>query len=207
MLKGMSQESLADSASLGLRTIQRIENNESKPTGETLKRLSYALGADIGELIDHRPSLQSTDIDGTISLLSDRLSRTEQKSEISVLEDFISVLENIQEKDMSPSQMDAIKSYIQYLELDKVPPYSQELYKEKFKNFKSFLRSKLKFVPSNHYTYWTFIFSLPFTLTFSLQEKIEYPIKIAVLLIACLAVGFAALLDLRIKNQNRSLRF
>lgn len=50
--KGMSQEVLTEDSGLSLRTIQRIENGETEPTGETLKRLSQALGVSPDELID-----------------------------------------------------------------------------------------------------------------------------------------------------------
>jgi len=51
-LKGMSQEVLADESGLSLRTIQRIENGETNPTGDSLKRLSSALNVNPDELID-----------------------------------------------------------------------------------------------------------------------------------------------------------
>ena len=41
--KGISQENLAEESGLSLRTIQRIENNETVPRGDTLKKLSIAL--------------------------------------------------------------------------------------------------------------------------------------------------------------------
>ena len=50
--KGMSQEVLADESGLSLRTIQRIENGETNPTGDSLKRLSSALNVNPDELID-----------------------------------------------------------------------------------------------------------------------------------------------------------
>lgn len=50
--KGLSQETLAEESGLSLRTIQRIENGESNPTGDTLKRLSRALNVNPDELID-----------------------------------------------------------------------------------------------------------------------------------------------------------
>jgi transcriptional regulator with XRE-family HTH domain len=50
--KGLSQEVLADESSLSLRTIQRIENGETNPTGDTLQRLSNALNVNPDELID-----------------------------------------------------------------------------------------------------------------------------------------------------------
>ncbi|MEE4255869.1 MAG: helix-turn-helix domain-containing protein [Bacteroidales bacterium] len=50
--KGMSQESLAEESGLSLRTIQRIENNETVPRGDTLKRLAITLNTTPDELID-----------------------------------------------------------------------------------------------------------------------------------------------------------
>ncbi len=50
--KGMSQEMLAEESGLSLRTIQRIENGETEPTGDTLKRLANALNVNPDELID-----------------------------------------------------------------------------------------------------------------------------------------------------------
>jgi len=41
--KGLSQEELAKSSGLSLRTIQRFENGETEPSGETLRRISSAL--------------------------------------------------------------------------------------------------------------------------------------------------------------------
>jgi uncharacterized Tic20 family protein len=48
----MSQEFLSEESGLSLRTIQRIENGETNPTGESLKRLSNSLNVNPDELID-----------------------------------------------------------------------------------------------------------------------------------------------------------
>ena len=50
--KGMSQEALAEVSGLSLRTIQRIENGITNPTGDSLKRLANALNVNPDELID-----------------------------------------------------------------------------------------------------------------------------------------------------------
>lgn len=50
--KGMSQEFLAEESGLSLRTVQRVENGESNPTGESLKRLANALNVNPDELLD-----------------------------------------------------------------------------------------------------------------------------------------------------------
>ena len=50
--KGMSQEVLAEESGLSQRTVQRIENGESNPTGDTIRRISNALNINPDELID-----------------------------------------------------------------------------------------------------------------------------------------------------------
>jgi len=54
MTKGLSQEELAEQTGLSLRTIQRIENNETDPRGDSLKRLAQALQTTPGEMIEWR---------------------------------------------------------------------------------------------------------------------------------------------------------
>lgn len=52
--KAMSQEELAEKTGLSLRTIQRIENNETEPRGDSLKRLAQALQTTPDEVIEWR---------------------------------------------------------------------------------------------------------------------------------------------------------
>lgn len=49
---GMTQELLAENSGLSLRTIQRIENNETVPRGDSLKRLAIALNTSPDDIID-----------------------------------------------------------------------------------------------------------------------------------------------------------
>ena len=48
--KGLTQEELAEKSKVNLRTIQRIENNESEPRGKTLNLICDALQIDKTEL-------------------------------------------------------------------------------------------------------------------------------------------------------------
>jgi transcriptional regulator with XRE-family HTH domain len=50
--KGFSQEELAERSGLSLRTIQRIENGETFPRGDTLNKLTAALNVSPDELLD-----------------------------------------------------------------------------------------------------------------------------------------------------------
>ena len=49
---GMSQEALADTALLNLRTIQRIENGATAARGDSLQRIAKALQVDVKTLLD-----------------------------------------------------------------------------------------------------------------------------------------------------------
>lgn len=50
--KGFSQEELAEASGLSLRTIQRIENGETEPRGDSLKRLAKAFEVSPDEILD-----------------------------------------------------------------------------------------------------------------------------------------------------------
>ena len=52
-IKGLSQEELAESSGVNLRTIQRIENEENEPRGKTLQLICKALTINIEDLLDY----------------------------------------------------------------------------------------------------------------------------------------------------------
>lgn len=51
--QGFSQEKLAEETGLNLRTIQRIENDETIPRADLLKRITDALNVTPDEIIDN----------------------------------------------------------------------------------------------------------------------------------------------------------
>ena len=54
LLAGFSQEKLAEESGLSLRSIQRIENNQTVPRGDSLSRLSAALNVPLDTLTGYR---------------------------------------------------------------------------------------------------------------------------------------------------------
>ncbi len=61
-VKGLTQEELAERASINLRTIQRIENEESEPRGKTLQLICEVLEIDTQELLLGDQSLRPQQI-------------------------------------------------------------------------------------------------------------------------------------------------
>ena len=205
--RGMSQEYLADESRVSLRTIQRIENNESEPTGETIKRIAIALDVELTELIGSNSVSETNDLKGTIIFLKKQLSKTNDKSEIKTFEKFIEILQKLKEKDLSNEQKEGIESYLQYLELEKIPSFSNEMFKQKLIKFKKYLKNKLRFVPNNHYTTWTASFGLSFAIGFAIQNNIENSIKIGVISVALVIIGIGIMIDSRMKRQKRTFSF
>ncbi|MEL7001775.1 MAG: helix-turn-helix transcriptional regulator [Bacteroidota bacterium] len=206
-IRGMSQEYLGEEARVSLRTIQRIENNESEPTGETIKRIANALEVPLNELIGPNLGTETSDLKATMVFLKKQLSKTNKKSEIKTFEMFISLLKKLKEKDLSNEQQEGIEGYIQYLELEKIPSFSNEIYKEKLTKFKKYLKNNIGFVPVNFYTTWIASFVISFTVAFIVQKNIDYSIKIGVTSIALILIGIGMVMDLRIRRQNRSFNF
>lgn len=206
-VRGMSQEYLADESRVSLRTIQRIENNESEPTGETIKRIANALDVELSKLIGSNLIAETTDLKGTIIFLKKQLSKSNEKSEVKTFEKFIELLQRLKEKDLSSEQLEGIESYIQYLELEKIPSFSNEMYKQKLAKFKKYLKNKMRFVPNNYYTTWAVSFGLSFAVGFSVQRNIDYSIKIGVISVALLIIGIGIIMDMRMKREDRSFNF
>ncbi|MFT5253221.1 MAG: transcriptional regulator with XRE-family HTH domain [Flavobacteriales bacterium] len=206
-VRGMSQEYLADESRVSLRTIQRIENNEAEPTGETIKRIAIALDVELTELIGSNSVTETNDLKATIIFLKKQRSKTNEKSEIKTFEKFIELLQKLKEKDLRSEQMEGIESYIKYLELEKIPSFSNDMFKQKLVKFKKYLKNKLRFVPNNYYTTWASSFAISFAIGFAVQSKIDINIKIGVFSVALVIIGIAIIIDLRMKRQERSFSF
>lgn len=206
-VRGMSQEYLADESRVSLRTIQRIENNESEPTGETIKRIAIALDVELTELIGSNSVMETNDLKATIIFLKKQLTKTNEKSEIKTFEKFIELLQKLKEKDLNAVQIEGIESYLQYLELEKIPSFSNEIFKQKLAKFKKYLKNKLRFVPNNYYTTWAASFGLSFAVGFAVQNSIDYSIKIGVISVALVITGIGIIMDIRMKRQERSFNF
>lgn len=51
--KGLSQEELSTLAKINLRTLQRIEKDETEPQGNTVKRICNILEVNIEDILDY----------------------------------------------------------------------------------------------------------------------------------------------------------
>ncbi len=210
-LRGMSQEYLAEESRVGLRTIQRIENSESSPTGETIKRIANALEVELSELAAPGTITETSDMKATLVFLKMQLNKAHEKSEIRTFRKFIDVLEKLREKELNVEQLEAIESYLRYLELEKIPSFSNDIFRKKLTQFKKYLKNKLGFVPNHYYTLITAGFAISFGVSFvlstSMMANIDITVQIAVVSVVGLSIVAGALIDSKYRKQNRSLYF
>jgi transcriptional regulator with XRE-family HTH domain len=203
-IRGMSQEYLAEESRVSLRTIQRIENNESDPTGETIKRIANALDVRLSELTGADLVVETSDLKATIIHLKKQLSKTNKNSEIRTFKAFIGLLEKLKDKDLTNEQKEGIENYIKYMELEKIPSFSNEMYKQKLSKFKKYLKNKLRLVPNNYYTTWVSSFGFSFIIGFMVQQKVDGQTKMIAVAAGLVLIAIGVLVDLRIKKQERT---
>lgn len=69
---GVSQEELAGKAGLSLRTVQRVENGETEPRGDTLKRIANCLNVAPADLLKKQDLIQDNqkENDGYLMLVN-----------------------------------------------------------------------------------------------------------------------------------------
>ncbi len=206
-LRAMSQEYLAEESKVSLRTIQRIENEESVPTGETIKRISVALNVEMSELVGVDSIQETNDLKGTIIFLKKQLFKTIDRAEFKTFENFIKILSNLKEKELSQEQLDNIEIYIKYLALEKIPSFNNEIFKQKLASFKKFLRRKMKFVPYNYYTTFGVSFAISFAVGFGIDAGISITNKLIVISAVSLLIFIGIIIDASIKRQERAFRF
>lgn len=162
----------------------------------------------MNELVESNSVDETNALKGSLIFLKRQLSKTSDKTEIRTFKKFIAVLSDLKEKELTQEQLNAIESYIKYLELEKIPSYSNNLFKQKLSKLRKYLKTKLRFVPKNYYTRIGISFATPFTIGFTFAANgIAMTNKIGIIVMALLLIGIGKVLDLRIQKQNRSFRF
>ena len=160
---------------------------------------------ELSELSESGTISETADIKATIIFFKKQLSKTREKSEIKTFKRFINTLTELKEKELNPKQLEAIESYLEYLELEKIPSFNNELFKKKLIQFKKYLKNKLRFLPSNFYRFWAINFGVSFTVAFSVNSKIDNSLRIGVISAVVVLIVIAIIMDLKTKKQNRSL--
>jgi transcriptional regulator with XRE-family HTH domain len=140
-----SQELLSEKSGLSLRTVQRIENNESSPSADSVQRIAEVFGVEVKELFEETPQ-PSAQLKIHLEFL---LERSEDKDisskELKVVKRFYDFLEDLCDMDLKQKEWDALEKYMSKFEHRDGGNY--KYYRNQFSALKNFAASKLHVFP------------------------------------------------------------
>lgn len=91
-------------------------------------------------------------IDKTSELLNTLLSQTDKKTEKKVYTCFIRTLASLKDRDLSKNQSQLIQEKLSSLNLKATTGNKKKYYKQKFCEFKAFLKNEFSFTSARYYT-------------------------------------------------------
>ena len=91
-------------------------------------------------------------INETSELLNTLLSQTDKKTKKKVYNCFIRTLSSLKNRDLTENQSQLIQEKLSLLNLKTVTGNRKKFYKQKFSEFKAFLKNEFFFTPEKYYT-------------------------------------------------------
>lgn len=148
-----------------------------------------------------------------IEFFEDLISQTNKKSEIKFYQAFLTVLKNLENRDLTDEQLNQIESKLESLDL-KARTINQKKYlKQKLSEFTDFLNKQYSWVPAGHYTslgiVYGMIFGTGLGLTFGSisgdGKWIAIGMSMGTGMGMALGIAFGSMQDAEVKRQNRVL--
>ena len=91
-------------------------------------------------------------INNTIIFFESLLIRTDKKSELKVYENFITILSDLKNKDLSDGQLQSIEVELDNLKLKSNPKNKKRHFSKKLTAFKKYLKEELSLISEGYYT-------------------------------------------------------
>ncbi len=91
-------------------------------------------------------------INDTINFLESLLTQTDKKSEIKVYENFIAILSNLKNRELTNEELQSIEEELETLDLKSNPENKKRYFSKKLAEFKKYLKDKLSLISEGYYT-------------------------------------------------------
>ena len=91
-------------------------------------------------------------INDTIKFFESLLIQTNKKSEIRIYENFIAILSDLKNKDLSDEQLQSIEVELDNLKLKSNPENKKRYFSKKLAEIKKYLKDKLSLISEGYYT-------------------------------------------------------
>jgi len=88
----------------------------------------------------------------TINFFESLLTQTNKKSEIKVYKDFITILSNLKNRELTDTQFRSIEEELKTLDLQSNPENRKRYFNKKLTAFKKYLKDELSLISEGYYT-------------------------------------------------------
>ncbi len=91
-------------------------------------------------------------INNTIIFFENLLKRTDKKSEIKVYKDFITILSNLKDRELTEQQYHSIENELDSLKLKSNPNKKKRYFSKQLNEFKTYLKDEFSLISEGYYT-------------------------------------------------------
>lgn len=95
-------------------------------------------------------------------------SKTTNKSELKVYQEFIHILTSLKKRNLSDAELQSIEDALDGLDLTSTPKYNRKHYSLALRNFKKYLKDSFSFVSKSHFTNLGIGFGMSFGVVFGI---------------------------------------
>lgn len=90
-------------------------------------------------------------IDRTINFFKNSLRQTEKKSEIKIYNEYIIILSNLKDRNLTSEGVNSIEEKLKHLQLTSNPANTKKYFKKQLEIFKKYLREEFSLVTKGYY--------------------------------------------------------
>jgi hypothetical protein len=134
------------------------------------------------------------------------LSKTNKKSEIKVYKDFITILSNLKNRELTENQIRSIEKELDILELKMDPKNKKRFYSKKLIDFKNYLKKELSLITEGYYAAIGIGVGMSFGIAIGASFGESTGIAIGISLGMAFGLIIGRNMDAQAEKQNRVLK-
>jgi len=134
------------------------------------------------------------------------LSRAIKKSEIKIYENFIGILSELKNRNLTEEQLRSIEVELGILKLKEIPENKKRYLRRKLNKFKVFLREELSFISEGYYTSIGMTLGVSFGIVFGTMFEETFGVSMGLGFGVLIGLIIGRIMDSQAEKQNRVLK-
>ena len=134
------------------------------------------------------------------------LSRAIKKSEIKIYENFIGILSELKNRNLTEEQLRSIEVELGILKLKEIPENKKRYLRRKLNKFKIFLREELSLISEGYYTSIGMTLGISFGIVFGTMFEETFGVSMGLGFGMLIGLIIGKIMDSQAEKQNRVLK-